>query len=195
MQPDSRLEFDGPAPSLGMSVTWDADPALPGNVTDKVAVTVASFQIDHLQLLSDAGADEHTTRSSYQLRWDSHTTPTKEVFPDAPVAVYQRISLDVRPGFLSPFAYEIDGTWRDSGEDPKPFKIIDTMALSIPIDCSVALPVGGMGSVSVRVDLRDALSNIDFTRVGDQDGMLLLTGGPELTNFHDRLTRAFRLDD
>lgn len=195
MQPDSVTEPDGLAPSLGMSVTWDASPALPGSVTDKVAVTVASFQIDHLQLLSDAGADEHTTRSSYQLRWDSHMTPSKEVFPDAPVAVYQRISLDVRPGFQAPFAYEIDGTWREDGEDPKPFKIIDTMALSIPIDCSVALPVGGMGSVAIRVDLRDALSNVDFTRVSEQDGVRLLAGGPELTNFHSRLTHAFKLDD
>lgn len=195
MQPDSKIEPDGPAPSFGMSVTWDADPALPGSVTDKVAVTVASFQIDHLQLLSDAGADEHTTRSSYQLRWDSHTTPPKETFPDAPVAVYQRISLDVRPGFQAPFAYEIDGTWRDSGDDPKPFKIIDTMALSIPIDCSVALPVGGMGSVAIGVDLRDALNNVDFTHMNEQNGVLVLAGGPELMDFHNRLARAFKLDD
>src|SRR5258705_6724640 len=104
MQPDSAIEPDVPVPGLGMSVTWNAEPALPGSVTDRITVSDASFQIDHLQLLSDAGADDRTTRSRYQLHWSSSTTPSKEMFPDAPVAVYHRNSLDVRPGFPLPYA-------------------------------------------------------------------------------------------
>src|SRR5689334_25274691 len=86
MQPDSAIEPDGGGPGPGLSVIWNAEPALPGSVTDRITVTDATFQVDHLQLLSDAGADEHTTRSSYQLRWSESTAPSPDVFPDAPVA-------------------------------------------------------------------------------------------------------------
>jgi len=195
MQPDSAIVPDVPVSGLGVSVTWNADPALPGSVTDKITVSDASFQVDHLQLLSDAGADDRTTRSRYQLRWSSSMTPSNEMFPDAPVAVYQKISLDIRPGFPLPYAYQIEGTWRGDGEELKPFKIVDMSPLSIPIDCSVTLPAGGLGSIAIRVDLQDALNSIDFTHVSEQDGMLLLNGGLQLADFHDRMTHAFKLDD
>ena len=195
LQPDSGIVPDGSGPGLGMSVIWDADPALPGSVTDRVTVTDADFQIDHLQLLSDAGADDRTIHSSYQLRWSASTTPSPEMFPDAPVAVYQKISLDLRPGFRAQYAYEIQGTWRDSDDDLKPFKIVDTMGLSIPIECSVVLHAGDRASIEIRVDLRDALDNVDFAHVNEQDGVRLLAGGPQLADFHGRMMRAFKLEE
>src|ERR1700759_2800816 len=36
LQPDSAVVPDVPAPGLGMSVTWNARPGLPGSVTDKI---------------------------------------------------------------------------------------------------------------------------------------------------------------
>lgn len=195
MQPDSTIEPDGPAPGLGISVTWNADPALPGSVTDKVIVTDASFQVDHLQLLSDAGADGRTTRSSYQLQWSSDASPPPEMFPDAPVAVYQRISLDIRPGFRTQYAYQIQGTWRNPNGETQEFTITDTMGLSIPIDCSVALHAGSKSSIAIRVDLQNALNSVDFTQVSEHDGMLFLDSGAQLTTFHDQMTHAFKLDD
>jgi hypothetical protein len=195
MQPDSAVEPDGPATSLGMSVTWSTAPAVPGSVTDKVTVLDVNFQIDHLQLLSDAGADERTTRSHYQLRWDASMAPGQDTFPDAPAAVYQKISLDVRQGFPLPYAYQIQGLWRDEEEDEaKPFRIVDAAALSIPIACSVTLAAGGKVAIAIRLDLRDALNGVDWKNANEQDGKLTLSG-KQLGDFHDRLTHAFKLDN
>src|SRR5215471_14790047 len=95
--PDATTEPDVPTPSLGMVLNWTANPDLPGSVTDRISVTDAAFQVEHLQLVSDAGADARTTRSRYQLEWKAGGAPSQEMFPEAPVAVYQRISLDLRP--------------------------------------------------------------------------------------------------
>src|SRR4029078_2171100 len=101
------IEPDMSMPKSGMVLNWNASPALPGPVIDKVQVTDAIFQLEHLPLVSDTGADSRTTRSRYQLEWKAGTAPAQEMFPDAPVAVYQRISLDLRPDVQPPYAYQI----------------------------------------------------------------------------------------
>ena len=181
-------------PKSGMVVNWVASPALPGPVIDKVQVTDAIFQLEHLQLVSDAGADARTTRSRYQLEWKAGTAPAQEMFPDAPVAVYQRISLDLRPDVQPPYAYQILGTWHDEDED-KPFRIADPVLLEIPIDCSVSLPAGSSVSIDVRVDLRDALNTIDFKMLQEVNGVLVLAPGPMMTMFRNKLAKAFHSDD
>lgn len=194
--PDAPTEPDGAPHGRGMFVMWNADPALPGIVTDHVTVSDASFQIEHLQLISDAGADSRTTRSRYQLEWSPTSTPSPESFPDAPVAVYQKISLDLRPSVELPYAYQIEGTWRDDGSgEVKPFKIVDPVELSSPIDCSVTLPAGGSVSIALEVDLKEALEGIDFRTVDDEDGVLVLRDGPLLADLHSRMAQAFKLDE
>jgi hypothetical protein len=193
--PDGSMEPDMATPTSGMVVNWVASPALPGPVIDKVQVTDAIFQLEHLQLVSDAGADSRTTRSRYQLEWKAGTAPAQEMFPDAPVAVYQRISLDLRPDVQPPFAYQILGTWHDEDED-KPFRIADPVLLEIPIDCSVTLPAGSSVSIDVRVDLRDALNAIDFKTLQEINGVLVLsTPGPMMMMFRNKLAKAFHSDD
>src|SRR6185503_9192221 len=118
---------DGPGPGsdgsnsgLGMSVTWHADPALPGMVTSEIVVTEATFQIDHFEVVGDAGVDGRTTHSRYLLAWDSSHKPGKESFPQAPVGVYSKVNLVMSVGSLSENLYEIRGTWTDSGASPRP---------------------------------------------------------------------------
>ena len=196
--PDAVPEPDGGGMprGLGMFLTWNANPSLPGPVTNKVSATAVTFQLEHLQLVSDAGADGRTTRSRYQLAWSAGALPLQEMFPDAPVAVYQRISLDMRGDVQPPYAYQIQGTWRDDKGDDQQFRIADTVNLEVPIDCSETLPPGGSVSITVRVDLRDALSNVNFKNLSqDKDGVLVLTGGPPLSDFRNRLMRAFSIDD
>lgn len=192
--PDAPTEPDGPPRALGMFVTWTAKPALPGPVGDKLTVTEATFQLEHLQLVSDAGADNRTTRSRYQLAWDASGAPPQETFPDAPAAVYQRILLDMRSDVLPPYTYEIQGTWQDD-QDVKPFRIVDKAMVEIPIDCSVTLAPGGSVSIALRVDLKDALEGIDFKSVQEDNGVLLLSTGPQLQGVRDQLAQAFQLDD
>jgi hypothetical protein len=183
---------DVPTQTLGMSLSWNASPALPGPISDKLTVTDAVFGVEHLQLVSDAGADDRTTRYRYQLEWNASKTPPEESFPDAPVATYQQISLDVRPDVQPPFAYQIQGTWIDEEDELKPFRVADPTMIEIPIDCSASLPAGGSVSVSVKLDLRDALNSIDFRTVQESNGMLVLNGGPQLLVFRTKLLDAFR---
>lgn len=201
--PDSATEPDGPAHALGMSVTWSATPAVPGDVTDKLVVTDVSFQLEHFQLVSDAGADVRTTHSRYQLHWAAGATPAQDAFPDAPVAMYQKLSLDMRPGNQLPYSYQILGTWRDEsglgsdgggGGEVTPFRIVNPMALSFPIDCNVSLPPGGAVSIGIKLQLQKALDHVDLKGVPEVGGVRVLTGGPMLMDLNDRLTKAFEVE-
>jgi len=196
--PDTPVDPDGPVHGLGMFVTWRADPELPGDVTDKITVSDATFQLEHLQLVSDAGADGRTTHSRYQLRWGTGAVPALESFPNAPVAMYQRIAMDLRPGSLQPFAYQIQGTFDDDNSaDTERFRIVNPMPMSLPIDCNVTLAPGGSVSIVVKIDLKDALGRIDFKNVPEIAGVHVLSGGPMLNDLNKRLVGAFeaKLED
>ncbi|HEY0481010.1 MAG TPA: hypothetical protein VGD37_26025 [Kofleriaceae bacterium] len=201
--PDSATEPDGPVHALGMSVAWSANPAVPGEVTSKLVVTDVSFQLEHFQLVSDAGADVRTTHSRYQLHWAAGAMPARDAFPDAPVSTYQKLSLDMRPGSQLPYSYQILGTWRDEsglgsgsgGEDEvMPFRIVNPMALSFPIDCNVSLPPGGSASIGIKLQLQKALDHVDFKNVPVDGGVRVLAGGPMLMDLNDRLAKAFEVE-
>jgi hypothetical protein len=191
---DGPIEPDGPPQPVGMFVTWSAKPALPGPVTDKITVSEASFSLEHLQLISDAGADGRTTRSRFQISWDAASAPSRETFPDAPAAVYQRILLDMRADVGPPYSYEIRGTVRDSDDDLRPFRIVDRLMLEIPINCSVTLAAGASVELGIRVDLKNALNSIDWRDAVDDHGTLVLTP-PQILGLHRQLEDAFELDD
>jgi hypothetical protein len=186
---------DGPQSTLGMFVTWRADPPLPGVVTDKIAITDATFQLDYLQIVGDAGVDMRTTRSKYLLTWDSQSRPAQEAFPDAPVGVYSKIAMVMMTGTLAERSYEIHGTWTDSNMPARRFRIRDTATVSVSIDCDEELPAAGMASLAIKVDLKDALNSINFKMLEDEDDELELRDGPQLIVFRDRLKTSFKLAD
>jgi hypothetical protein len=194
--PDATTEPDVMPRPQGMFVTWSAKPALPGPLSDKITITDVVFQLEHLQLISDAGADGRTTRSRYQLEWSATTRPAQEAFPDAPAAFYQRILLDIRGDVQPPYAYEIRGTWQGDSGGPKPFLIVDRRNLEIPVDCSKTLSAGDSVSIPLKLDLRNALNTVDFQMLQPMGGMLFLGGGPMLDDVHEALEHhAFSVDD
>ena len=198
--PDATIDADGHPQPIGMFVTWSARPALPGPVSDKITVTEANFWLEHLQLISDAGADDRTTRSRYGISWDAASQPSQEMFPAAPAAVYQRILLDMRADVAPPYSYEIRGTvdvgggGGGSGTNTKPFRIVDRLMLEIPISCSVSLAAGTSVAVGIRVDLRSALGSINWRDADDDHGTLVLTT-QQILGLHSQLEDAFELDD
>ena len=186
---------DGPKGALGLTISWNADPELPGPVTDKITVLDATFQLEYLQLVSDVGADDRTTHPRFQLHWSDNGMPDDDVFPDAPVATYQKISISMRSGQLQP-AYQIQGTWRDDDEhETKPFVIVDNVPmLTIPIDCDEMLSAGGSVMIPIRMDLKQAIGNVDFGKFTPQGPLLVLSSGPELMSVRGKLMRSFVLD-
>lgn len=193
--PDASIEPDVPARSQGLTVTWRAQPSVPGMITDKITVTDVVFQLQHLQLVSDASSAQ-TTQGPLELEWGSGEAPSDAMFPDAPVAHYQQILLDMRsdrPPFS--YAYQIQGMWQDDG-DSRPFQIVDLTILEVPVACDVMLPASGSVTVAVQLDLRNALNGIDFKSLPTDHGMLVLNGGPQLLELRDQLMHhAFGIDN
>jgi hypothetical protein len=186
---------DGTLPGLGMFVDWRAKPALPGVVTDRITVSDATFQLDHLQVLGDNMTDTRTIHSRYLLTWAVSNKPEQERFPDAPVGLYSKISFLMTNGNLGENTYEIHGTWRNPANVVRPFEIRDRVQVPVSLDCSATLPVAGSANLAIRVDLSNALAGIDFTQLEDDDSGLELKEGPQLVAFRARLMDAFRLDD
>ena len=186
---------DGPPSALGLWVAWRADPSLPGDVDGKITVTDATFQMDRLQVIGDAGIDARTTHSKYVVAWDAQGKPTPERFPDAPVGVYSKILAVMMPGALGEYAYEIHGTWMNSGSPPMPFEIRDRLVVSLSIDCDEELPAAGSAMMGIKVDLKDALNSVKWEDIVPDDGVLELDSGPQLVQFRDRLKKAFKLDE
>jgi hypothetical protein len=193
--PDASTEPDVPPRMQGMTVTWTARPNVPGILTDKITVTDAVFQLEHLQLVSDAGGTTHTR---LQLAWGLDDRPADEPFPEAPAAHYQQILLDMRSDARPPFSYtyQIQGTWKDD-DDSGQFRIADPMTLEVPISCDVTLAAKTMATVAIQLDLRNALNAINFKNLPmDNQGVRVLMGGPQLSGLRDQLSHhAFMLDD
>lgn len=183
-------------PGLGMFVNWNAKPMLPGRLTDKLTVSEATFQLDHFQVLSDFGAAA-TTHAKYALTWGNDAVPQQEKFPNAPATTYSLISLVLMSASFGQNAYEIHGTWQDNGTTmPRRFVVRDQGSLAIEFGCNAMLPAAGSATIAIKVDLRNALSEIDFTSLDDGgDDTLELYGGKELDNFRGRLMKAFKLDN
>ncbi|HEX2686509.1 MAG TPA: hypothetical protein VHN14_07820 [Kofleriaceae bacterium] len=175
---------------LGMFVSWTADPSLPGGLTDKITVSDVTFQVDHFQILGDAGSITH---SKYLLAWGAATAPEQDVFPDAPPGVYSKVALVMMGGSFGEDAFRVRGIWRDNGI-PKQFEIHDPHPLSISIDCNATLPVAGSAMIGIRVNLEAALSGVNYKNLDVEDGILELQDGPELAGFRGRLQKAFDLD-
>lgn len=184
--PDASTEPDVGPRSQGLTVTWNARPSVPGMIDDKISVTDVVFQLEHLQLVSDAGGTTHTR---LQLEWGAEGSPANEEFPEAAAAHYQQILLDMRPDAGPPFsyAYQIQGMWQDDG-DSGSFRITDPTVLEVPVTCDVTLPANGSVTVAVRLDLRNAFNGINFKNLPmDEDGVRVLIGGPPLLGVRDQL--------
>jgi hypothetical protein len=181
---------DGTPHGLGLFVRWHASPMLPGPLSDKILVSEATFQLDHFQIVADAGS---VTRSKYLLAWDRGPPPQEE-FPDAPPGVYSKITLNMMGGSFGDYAYRIRGTWRDNGI-PKPFEIRDSAPLSTSFNCNQTLLAAGSATIDIDVDMENVVGAIDFKNVDDDDGTLELHDGVELAGLRGRLLKAFTLDN
>jgi len=196
--PDATPMFDAAPPQqLGLVVAWSAKPSLPGALSDTLVVSDARFQISSLELIGDAGpGDERTTHSKYLLTWDSAGGPTHDTFPDAPVGMYSKITVNMSSGTLGAWSYQFHGTWRDAGVT-KPFKIEDRVSLRATLDCQQMLAAAGSTTIPISVELDDAISKIDFRHLPqDDNGVLTLTTGTSgMLEFRDRLSKGFQIPD
>jgi hypothetical protein len=195
--PDGPPPHDGPPPVGGLTVSWNADPGLPGPVTDNIVVTEATFQVDYVYIESDVGSPEKTTHSRFQLRWAGGMAPAQDSFPDAPAARYQNVVISLRSAGPQP-TYEIKGNWSEDGGTGagsggmRQFRVTDSgpmILLQTSIDKT--LPAGGSVLIPIKVDLKDLFDDLDFKSLPVINGELVVEGGPPLAAVRKRIAKVF----
>ena len=177
-----------------MHVTFTSDPTIPGNVSDQMTLSMATFNFDNLRVIGDAGpSDTRTTATNFSLHWDSMGAPPPIDFSDAPAGVYSKVSFQI-DGHLVNSSYHLKGMVNVNGT-MTPYTVEDIDALSLSLDVSQTLQPGGSVTVALLVKFHDALTGVDWSMVPFDDGALQLeTGNSQMTNFRDKLTQGFSVD-
>jgi hypothetical protein len=182
---------DGATSSSGLTVTWAADPSLPGEVGSRVVVTSATFHVRRLEVIGDAGPSG-TMRSDFSLAWSDTLQPLPITFSTAAPGLYSKLSLDI-DGELEAPSYELLGLIDDAGT-MAPFRIVDRGELEIDIDgYEIALAAGAHAQVPVRLDLGEVFADLTVAHFHDEGGVWTLDDAdPYIGKLRDDLTHAFR---
>ena len=189
--PDAQSTSDALGGSHSLLITWAATPAIPGpiNSNGTVKITAASFKVSRVQAIGDAGG---ASRDDLVLGWSLESSPPATELPDAPSGIYSKVTLAIDGGTALDIAYQIDGTVEINGET-KPFVIQDRNALDIEVkDFNVTLPPVGTATLPIKLDMGDALDNIDYESLDVENGVLTLdTDDSGMADFRGALKQAF----
>lgn len=180
------------APSLsGLTVTWAADPSLPGEVRGRALVTSATFHVRRLEVIGDAGPSG-TMQTDVRLAWSESAQPLPITFATAAPGLYSKVTLDI-DGDLEGPSYEILGLIDDDGA-MVPFRIVDRGDLEVDIDgYEVSLAAGAHAEVSVRLDLGEVFADLTVEQFHDEGGVWTLDDADAyIVELRDDLERAFR---
>jgi hypothetical protein len=159
--------------NTGVNIPWSTMPAsIPGNVTEDLTVHSASFTVQALEVLGDAGGGS-STQTSLLLSWGSDgSTPMTTMLPDAPAGVYSKLSMKVDGSQLGD-SYTMAGTVSVVGIDT-PYIVHDSAALAIDVPVTGALAPGQTLSLPIAVNLGMIASSIDFSKTDFQNGTFVL---------------------
>jgi hypothetical protein len=180
----------------GMFITWQTRPQLPGELGNDINLSNVSFQVKSFQVVADSGTVEHP---SYLLTWSALMQPQQEVFAQAPAGMYSRVTIELG-GAQVAYTTQIQGTWRDGGGGgggDTPFLIQYRKARTISIACDEELEATVPKSFAVRLDLRNAVSGIQFDKLSKNgDGVLVLDeSSDQMPEFLKKLDEAFEIED
>jgi hypothetical protein len=187
--PDASSMSDAPLGPRGLYVGVVAMPALPGELRPELTVTAAKFQVQRLQVIGDNG--QPMTSAAFQLSWEGAAAPPVVTFASAPSGLYSQVNINF-DGPSSGMTYEITGTTRLGGP-LKRYRIRDRNSLNINVTGFTAvLSPGSDATLTIALDLSDAIGSIRFDQLGGDDDVLELgPGNPQLQDLRDRLQDAF----
>jgi hypothetical protein len=183
-RPDAGTVGDGAKPdapgsgSAGLSITWAVTPNIPGNPTTEVSVTDIAFLLVDANVTGDSGS---VMSPALKLEWcepstcevsGAVTSPHPVEFPSAPIGLYSKVALDI-DGQLVDNSWWINGSAMVNGSN-LPFKIYDRNSLPIALDIDTMLSPGKSVTVAIDVDLGHVFDAIDFSKIDNDDGTLVL---------------------
>lgn len=146
--------------STGLTVTWTAQPKLPGQFSD-VTVSTVKLRLARLEVIGDTGSTSGTTLTDFDVVWSATTAPFPISFFSAEPGLYSKVSLQI-DGKVVARSYEIRGTVVINGTTEQ-FEISDTAALAVDVSgYNVTLIAGQAVEVPIRVDMDNAIDAVDF---------------------------------
>ncbi len=184
---------DGPpVGGNGLTITWESRPGvIPSEPSSDVTIERVVFQQDELRLVGDAGPLQLDRE---ELEWSRDITPAALPVPGAVPGLYSRLLFELEgddEGEEDEYAYEITGTVKVNASF-EPFTIRDTGELTMSLDFSVMLPVGGEATIPVRVEIDKIVDVVDFSQVQKQDGRYLVeNGSSQLSAVRNAVRGAF----
>jgi hypothetical protein len=185
--PDGGNQHD--APASGLHVNWLIKPSVPGTISNATVETVV-FKLATLRVTGDAGSI--STPASVDLHWEENEEPKPVDFAAAPSGLYSKLALRI-DGQLLDNSYWILGHVTVNGT-VYPFKIYDRDYLDIPLAIAASLAPGHGANVVVRVRLDQAVGAIDWTKIDNENGTLVLdTLDAWMPTFRQKLVDAFEV--
>jgi hypothetical protein len=167
---DGAKPDDSGVGSAGLSITWAVTPMVPGNPTTAISVSDIAFLLVDADITGDSGS---VMSQAATLEWmDGKTPPKPIVLPSAPIGLYSKVALDI-DGQLVDNSWWINGSAMVNGSN-LPFKIYDRNSLPIALDIDTMLSPGKSVTVAIDVDLGHVFDAIDFSKIDNDDGTLVL---------------------
>jgi hypothetical protein len=185
----------GPTPDAGgegLKLTWATEPIIPGSAGSNVTVSSMVIRVDSLRVIGDAGpGDPRTSKNTFQLSWAQGQMPAAIAFADAPTGLYSKLTLQAN-AFLVDYSYEVYGTVR-IGDVTHDYKIHDRDPITATVALSTMLDPGNSATMSVRVNVADALSVINWSTLDNSDGGVLEldTFDAQMPTFRAKFTDSF----
>jgi hypothetical protein len=178
---------DGSVDAPGLSLRWSTRAPIPGDITSEITVGSMVYRIANLRVIGDAGpGDNRTSQDTFSASWDTGVVPPTITFTDAPSGLYSKVILLADANFID-YAYEIHGTVKVSG-DTHPYKVHDRTPIGVSIDTSAMLDPGKGTSITIRLDMAKAFEGLDFTKLTNDSGTLVLdTFDDQMNDFRGRM--------
>src|SRR5262249_42344521 len=108
----------------GLVVKWTTKQPIPGDVGSEITVASATFSVDNLRVIGDAGPrDPPPPLIGFEVDWADNVHPFDIPFPAAPSGLYSKVAFEL-DGLLVSDSIDIAGTVRVGG-NAKPFEIHD----------------------------------------------------------------------
>ncbi len=146
--------------STGLTVTWTAQPMIPGPFSG-VTVSTVKLRLARLEVIGDTGSTSGTTLNDFDVIWSSTTSPFPISFFSAEPGLYSKVSLQI-DGKVVARSYEIRGSVVINGTTEL-FEITDTSPLAVDVSgYNVTLTAGQAVEVPIYVDMDNVIDAVDF---------------------------------
>lgn len=193
--PDATVGPDA-STATGLVVSWLTSPIIPGDAGNSITVTGATFELDDVRVIGDAGpGDPRTSQTEFTITWAAGMPPPPDItFADAPTGLYSDVALDA-DGHLIDDSYSITGNVVIAGVSHA-FKVHDRDILDVTMSTSAMLDPGGQVRLPISIALDQALGVVDFTSLDTDNGVLDLdTFDPQMSAFRSKLMDSFAVSN